>query len=336
MLFGAAMTNHHVLSLALFASLTLAASGCKSKDHAAPPAARAAVPAAAATTAPSAALRAAIAAVDACKPDDDCEALDKLYEADQGIDPAAYRGAIAIAHSRNAHQSLTEAVAPKLDEPLLLELERAADACPADQECAAEDDFTSALSELTPAQFRAGIQAAKTTSVRRDLLTAIRPKMDRSLIPEIAPLITDEDLGDSAQMTLAAIEDTGALAQLAALLDRHDHTDTIHSRVPELLAKYPQNPSVQAALPKLREMAQHDMQGWGKASAAVAIAKIQGAAAIPFLVQYIHAETWGPARAAVADQLASFKSNAVALAELKKLAKDPDKDVSATAAKALR
>ena len=334
------MMTKRLLSIACFASL--AAAGCKAKDTqpsgaTAPKtvAAPATTPTAPAT-APNAKLAAAIQAVNACKPDEDCAALEQLDEALQdGLAPAEYRGAIQLAKTRDVHRTLSGAVAAKLDAPLLLELEQGADSCPDDGECQAEDDFVAAADELTPALFREGMKAAKKPTTKRDLLYAIRSKMDASLIPDVEPLIADPDLGESAQEDLGAIEDTAALAKLAALLDRHDQTDTIHSRVPDLLAKYPKNPSSQAALPKLREMAQHDAQGWGKASAACAVAKIQGEASVPFLVAYIHTETWGPARARVVEELGTFKTNAVAAASLKKLAKDADKDVSAAAQKAL-
>lgn len=334
------MMTKHLLSIACFASL--AASGCKAKDTRTSGASAPKTVAAPATTptapsvAPSAKLASAIQAVNACKPDEDCPALDQLDEAvQQGLGTAEYRGAIQLAKTRDGHRVLSGAVATKLDAPLLVELEQGADSCPDDGECQAEDDFVTATEELTPALFREGMKAAKKPTTKRDLLDAIRSKMDASLIPDVEPLIADPDVGESAQQALGAIEDTGALAKLAALLDRHDQTDTIHSRVPDILAKYPKNPSSQAALPKLREMAQHDAQGWGKADAACAIAKIQGEGSIPFLVDYLHTETWGPARARVVEELGTFKTNAVALANLQKLAKDADKDVSAAAQKAL-
>ena len=330
------MTNQPALSLALLASL--AAVGCKDRSPTAPAAAAKAVEPVAApvpAAAPSGKLAAAITAVNACKPDDDCAAMEQLEDASQDLGPAEYRGAMALAKNKDARRELSGAVAGKLDEPLLRELEQASDACKPDDDCPAEDDLSAAIGELSPALFRAGMKAARTVRTRRDLLDAIRPKMDASLIPEIAPLIVDADVGDDAQLALGAIEDTGALAQLAALLDRHDRTDTIHSRVPDLLAKYPDNPSVKAALPKLRAMAKNDAQGVGKAEAAVAVGKIEGAAAVPFLVDYIAGETWGPARAMATEELATFKTNAVALATLKKLAKDSDHDVSDAAGKAL-
>ncbi len=321
----AAMTKH--------LWILIVAAACKKDAPPAPPAP--APPPAAAATVP-APLSAALTLVNACKPDEDCAALDALYDVAKELPPDVYRAAAKLATNKQARRVLAEGVAGKLDEPLLLELERAADACPTDGECPAMDEFSAATGELTPALFRAGMKAAKTTDTKRWLIDSIRSHMEPSLIADLAPLIGDDDLGRSAQMALAAKEDTDALAKLAALLDRHDRTDTIHSAVPELLAKYPNNPSVKAALPKLREMAKKDAQGWGKASAAVAVGKIEGEAVIPFLVEFIHTETWGPGRAAVAEQLAAFKANKVALAELKKLGKDTDKDVSATAAKALK
>jgi len=320
--------------------ILIVAAACK-KDASPPVADPAPAPAAAPQPAPVAAaipapLSAALTLVNACKPDEDCPAMDALYDVAKELPPDVYRAAMKVATSKQARRALAEGVAGKLDEPLLLELERAADACPADGDCPAMDEFNAATNELTPALFRAGMKAAKTTDTKRWLIDSIRSRMDASLIADLAPLIGDDDLGRSAQMALAAKEDTDALAKLAALLDRHDRTDTIHSAVPDLLAKYPNNPSVKAALPKLREMAKKDAQGWGKANAAVAVGKIEGESAIPFLVEFIHTETWGPGRAAVADQLAAFKANKVALAELKKLGKDSDKDVSAAATKALK
>jgi hypothetical protein len=332
------MKTKHILSIACFASV--AAAGCKKDktDPATPPStpgATAPVPTGKAV-APSGALAAAIQAVNACTPDADCEGLDKLEDAARDLTPEQYRGAMQVAKSADAHHSLSRAVAAKLDEPLLLELVQATDGCPADQQCLAEEDLGNAADELSPALFRAGMKLAKNPLAKRDLIEAVSRKMDASLIPDISPYLADYDIGSAAQRALDSIEDTGALAQLGALLDRHDHTDTVHSEVPELLAKYPSNPSVKAAVPKLMEMARHDAQGWGKANAAIAVAKIQGAASVPFLVEYLTAETWGPARARVTEELGKLKSSQVAVAELKKLAKDADKDVSQAATKALQ
>lgn len=331
------MKTKHILSIACFASL--AAAGCK-KDKTEPTATPSA-PAAAAvpvgkSVPPTGALAAAIQAVNACQPDADCEGIDKLDEAAQGLTPEQYRGALAVAKSPDAHRALSRAVAPRLDEPLLLELVQAANGCRADQQCQAEDDLQTAADELSPALFRTGMKAASNPLVKRDLIEAVSRKMDPSLIPDISPYIADYDIGSTAQRALGATGDSAALAQLASLLDRHDHTDTVHSDVPELLAKYPNDPAVKAAVPKLKEMAKHDAQGWGKAYAATAVAQIQGADAIPFLVEYLNVETWGPARARVIEELGKLKSNTVALAELKKLTKDSDKDVSQAATKALQ
>jgi HEAT repeat protein len=241
-----------------------------------------------------------------------------------------------IAKSQEAHRELSHAVASHLDEPLLLELMQAADSCPKDQDCQAEQDLSSALSEITPALFRTGMKAAKTRIAKGALIDAVAYNLKPELVPDLLPLIADPDLGMRTQFALANVEDTNALAQLATLLDRHDRTDTIHSEVPRILSKYPNNPSSKAALPKLREMAKHDAQGWGKANAAVAVGKIEGESSIPFLIDFVHTETWGFARAAVIQELATFKANPTAHAELVKLAKDADRDVRDAAVKALK
>jgi len=295
-------------------------------------------PASGASVAPSQALAAAIAKVNACSPDaEDCEAMDELLVASDSIGPDQYRGAIKLATHPEAREALQEAVAKRIDEPLLLEFLRTADACPEEGDCAASDEFSTVVVGLTPALFRAGIKAAKTTSTREGLLYAIKKKMEPSLVVDLKPWVAEEAgmIGRYAQQALGAIEDTEALKVLVGLLDRHDATDTIHSAVPELLAAYPENPVVKAALPKLRNMAKHDAQGWGKAHAAEAVAKIEGEGAIPFLIECIKTETWGPGRAAVVEALAEFKTNPSARSALTAFAKDADEDVKKAAALAL-
>jgi hypothetical protein len=330
---GAHMMRNTALSIACV--LTTAVIGCKEKDNANPAEAPAGKLAPASPKAPGGALASAIAKVNACPPDSDCPDIDALHEAARSIGPDEYRGAMQIAKSHEVRNELNLAIAPRLNEALLLELVQAADSCPADGECQAEEDLRDAVAELTPPLYRAGMKAAKTTPVKDDLVHAVSRKMKPELIDDLLPLIADPVLGRNAQLGLGEIEDTRALAQLAGLLDRHDHGDMLHTEVPSILAKYPNNPSSKAALPKLREMTKHDAQFWTKALAAVAVGKIEGEAAIPFLVDFIRADTYGPTRAAVVEQLAAFKTSSAARAELSTLVKDHDHDVSSAAAKGL-
>jgi hypothetical protein len=322
--------------LSIVCVLSAAAAGCKGEDNPSSAEAPAAKIVPAAAKPPAGALASAIAKVNACPPDSECPDLDALDDAARSIGPDEYRGAMQLAKSAAVHRELSQAVAKHLDEPLLLELVQAVDSCPSDQDCQADDDLRDAVDEITPALFRAGMKAAKSRVAKEDLVHAVARRMKPELVDDLLPLITDSYLGVNAQRALGEVEDTRALAQLAGLLDRHDRSDMIHSEVPNILAKYPNNPSAKAALPKLREMAKRDAQGWGKAWAAIAVGKIEGEASIPFLVDFIHGEGWAAARAAVVDQLAAFKTNAVARAELTKLAKDRDHGVSTAASKALQ
>jgi HEAT repeat protein len=213
----------------------------------------------------------------------------------------------------------------------------AVDACDPDAECPAMDQLYEALDAHPPRDLLvATLASAKSKTVKRELVRALGRSYDAALLPVIEPFITDEDwsLMRAAQDVLGSTADEVALGKLAALLDNRGRNDTIRGGVPLLLAKFPQSPVTQAALPKIKQMAIDDAQGVGRMDAARAVAQIEGEEAIPFLVERAGKESWDVARAEMVTAIGKV-GGPKATAALKKFAKDKNERVASAARKAL-
>jgi hypothetical protein len=326
------MHHHRVL----FIALGIAAACGKNDAPAAAPSAKpsAEVPALGAETP----LAKAIAAVDACKSDEDCEAKDVLETAADKLSPDGYRAAMKVARTKTSRGVLTRAVADQMDASLRAELIAAANGCKEGEDCEADDLLIYGISVLRGAELGPAMNAAKTDRVRGVLLLAASQpsvKPDDGLIAVAVPYLTSEECGHDARELLEAIGSEAALGRLVALLDDHSREDSAHTDVPELLAKHPDSAVVKAAVPRLREMAKHDQQVWGRARAALAVGAIEKQQAIPFLIEFVKTDSFSGGREAVLEEgLAGYKTNPQVAALIKQVAaSDRDDAVRRAAAK---
>jgi hypothetical protein len=274
----------------------------------------------------------AIAAADACQ--DACPAIDALYEAAKGITPETFRAVIPLAKGPAARGALTDGVAPRLDEGLVVELVAAANACGEDESCQALLDLSTACASLRPAVFRAGLKAATTRWSREMLIVAIRSNMDPSVAPDIEPFLHDPKLTIPAQDALGQLEDDGVLAELVAMLDEKE--PVFRMMIPTQLAHHPMSKAVRAAIPRLHAMADDDPEPSARYNALRCLLMLEGEAAVPRIVKFLG---WPGSRKVTAtvliDQLAAYKKNPIAAAALKKLAADSDETWRKAAKEAL-
>ena len=207
-------------------------------------------------------------------------------------------------------------------------------------ECKAAKELRALTSAKKPpaAELTAALKQAKNKHGITPLLKALLTHMNDGLIDTIKPFLTHDDSGvrREAQQLMASKESDKALTHLVAVLDNRDRSCTIRGGIPKLLATYPNNPIVKAAVPKIKLMAADDSQGWGRAKAAEAVAMIEKGASVPFLIERIEKETWNVAQRSMIGVLGKFKDDPKAKTALINLAKSPKADIAKAAKKALK
>ena len=236
----------------------------------------------------------------------------------------------------NAEDDQRQAMAQAFDKAI-----NGANTCDAkDRSCAALVAFRKFLagySEYGRDEFRRGMALATNPRVKYELIRRIKKEMDDSLMPVLAPYLTSHDssLRRLSQSVAASIGTDLALSKLVAALDNKERTETIRSSVPTYLKRHPEHAVVRAAVPKLKLMAKKCRQGVGRMNATEAVAAIEGAQAVGFLIDVARTDAWDRARVAAIALLARFRSNPQAVKALRELAEDKDDKVNAAAKKAL-
>ncbi len=232
--------------------------------------------------------------------------------------------------------------APELpaDDPFL-ELIKKADTCkPKDHRCVELLElkkFMASYKGYDKTQLLMGLKATQNPNVKGELIRRFKAQVTDEILPDLEPYATDRDflLRQAAQDTIGFRGTDKGLTLLVSLLDNKEYSETIRTTVPKILARFPEHPVVVNALPKLKDMAQTSVQGWGRLEAMVAVSKIEKEKAIPFLLSIAEKDQWVTVRVRAIQKLGLYYSDETAKKGLKKLSRDKDAKVKKAAEKAL-